>query len=141
MLFGHDRNMAGRRLEAKLASSPSDSKLMQYPRAIDVDVNTGSNVNVLAGDRVASQLAAETTLYNAQRAAWGYQNAELGYSDQSKLYGAEAKADKTAGLFKAAGSLVGGLTRLPGLGNVSTGMFGAASPVAAGNISLTDDGL
>ena len=102
-----------------------------------VDVNTGSNVDVLAGNRIGSQLAAETTLANASKAAWGYQNQETSYGNQAQLFKSEAQSDQIAGLIKAGGGLLSATTSLPGLGNVSTGFFGSASPVA-GN-GLTDD--
>ena len=57
--------------------------------------------------------------------------------NQAQLYRSEAKSDQTAGMIKAGGGLLGATTSLPGLGSVSTGLFGSASPVA-GN-GLTDD--
>ena len=97
--------------------------------ANNVDVNTGSAVNVLGGQRAANQLSAETTLSNAQKAAWGYKLQELGYSDQSNLYKAQAQSDKTAGLIKAGTGILGGITSL---GGASTGIFGSAAPTGGG---------
>jgi hypothetical protein len=103
-----------------------------------VDVNTGSNVNVLASQREANQLSAEPVLANAQQAAWGYQLQEEGDANQVQLYRAQAKNDQTAGMIKAVSGVVGGL------GSVfspSTGLFGSASPVANDDLfdGVTDE--
>jgi hypothetical protein len=114
--------------EESLAGSQQISRLKAAMGANGVDVNAGSNVNVIGADRAANQLSAETTLAKAQKAAWGYQLQEEGYHDQSQLYSSEAKSEKTAGLIKAGTGLIGGKGSVAE--DAGTGMFGSASPTA-----------
>jgi hypothetical protein len=121
--------------EKSLQGAEMIGRIKAAQGASGVDANTGSAVDVRGSQRAANLLSAQTTLSNAQRSAWGYQQQELGFSDQANLYKGEAQSDQSAGMIKAATGVVGGLGGLAGpLGG--TGMFGGASPVASGGGGL-----
>lgn len=101
--------------------------------ANNVDINTGSNVNVIGSQRAASQLASQTVQANAQKAVFGYQNQQQQYADQANLYKAQAQSDQTAGMIGAATHIIGGLGSVVSGGGFGggTGLFGSSSATAA----------
>jgi len=70
--------------------------------ASGVDVNTGSAVDVQAGEREADTLDAETVLTNAELQAYGY-------TTQAANFEAEAQQDETASMFDALGTIASGV--------------------------------
>lgn len=73
--------------------------------ASGVDVNTGSAVDVQAGERETNKLDAETVFQNAQLQAYGY-------TTQATNYEAQSKQDVTAGIIGGASSLLENASQL-----------------------------
>lgn len=86
--------------------------------ANNVDVNSGSAVDVEGSERGANQLDADTVLSNANLQAYGY-------TVQSQNDQAQATQDEVGGVLKGVGGLVGNASSLPfswgGAGNSSGG--------------------
>lgn len=80
--------------------------------ANNVDVNTGSAVDVQQSQREISKLDTETTLNNAQLQAYGYRANQTNYLAQSELDKQEAESDKTGAALGAAGSLLSNASSL-----------------------------
>ena len=77
--------------------------------ASNVDVNTGSAVDVRSSAAALGELNALTVRSNAAKEAYGYQTQAVGYENEAKLNYAQGEADVTAGEIGAAGSLIGGI--------------------------------
>lgn len=78
-----------------------------------IDVNSGSAVDVQAGQRETGELDASTVLNNAELTAYGYRNQASSYTAQSQLQTAEAEQAPIGADLKAAGGL---LSSASGLG-------------------------
>lgn len=76
--------------------------------ASNVDVNTGSNVDVRSSAAELGQLDALTIRSNAAKQAYGYEIAGAGFTGQAGLAQAQAAQAGTAGGISAAGSLLSG---------------------------------
>lgn len=81
--------------------------------ARNVDVNTGSAVDVQASERELGKINTETELSNAQQRAYGYRSRAANYRATAGVYGAAEKSQYAAaddarmgGYFKAAGTLL-----------------------------------
>jgi hypothetical protein len=100
--------------------------------ANNVDVNSGSAVEVQAGQREAGELDAETVLNNAELTAYGYRSQGKNYEAEAKLKDASADQARIGGDFAAAGGLLGSAsslgTKWTSLG--TTGSPGGAFPPA-----------
>lgn len=88
-----------------------------------VNVNTGTAVNVQAGERETNQLDTETVLANADLKAYGYRTATTGFEAESELAKAKGTQAEEAGYIGATGSL---LSAASSVGGKWTG--GAPSP-------------
>lgn len=78
-----------------------------------INVNTGSAVDVRAGQAAAGRINQDTTLSNAQLQGYGYRVRGMQESEQAQLDTAEA-AGATAGAgYGAAGTILGGASALP----------------------------
>lgn len=76
--------------------------------ASGVDVGSRSSVDVRSSARELGQLNAINIRSNATRKAYGYQTEAYSDTQQSKLYEAEAKYDKQAGMMEAGSTLLTG---------------------------------
>ena len=74
----------------------------------NVDVNTGSNVDVRSSAAELGELDALTVRANAANKTYGYLTNATSFEGQAALDKAEASQASTAGLFGAAGSLLSG---------------------------------
>lgn len=81
--------------------------------ASGIDVNSGSAVDVQAGQRAKGELDPEMMLHNAQLEAYGYRSQAVGYEAQSELDKTEAAQAPIGADLGAAGSL---LSNASGLG-------------------------
>ena len=95
--------------------------------ASGVDVNTGSNVNVRAGARMASKLNADTVLSNAQLLNYGYLAKANEAEAEAGLDTMEAQNAEEAGGFNIASSLISGASQFP-LKWGSSGGGGGSAP-------------
>ena len=89
------------------------------------DVNSGSAVEVRAGQTEKAQLDTETTRQDAALTAYGYRTQSTNFAAESTLQKAAAGFDTTAGIFSAGGSLLSGASNIgmkwSGLGGGATG--------------------
>lgn len=72
-----------------------------------VDVNSGSAVDVQAGQRETGELDAETVLSNAELQAYGYRTKAVSDTAQAQLDTAQGAQARIGGDLGAAGSLLG----------------------------------
>lgn len=80
-----------------LKSAATGGRIKAAQAANGIDVNTGSAVDVQAGQRGAGALDAETVLNNADLSAYGYRTQETNFEAQSQQ-------DTTGGIYGAVGS-------------------------------------
>lgn len=100
--------------------------------AHNVDVNTGSAADVQTTDRQAGYQSVSDVLNNADLTAYGYKTQATSFQAQSGLDQATASQAGTAGMYSAAGTLLGGASSLssqwmkllPGASNGTTPTFG-----------------
>lgn len=76
--------------------------------ASNIDVNSGSNVDVRSSASELGELNALTVKSNAAREAYGYQVQGVGFQNQGALDKAEASNDTSAGTINAASTFLGG---------------------------------
>lgn len=89
--------------------------------ASGLDVNSGSNLDVLADSAALGQLDAETIRYNAAMEAWGYSNQARDAREQADLYQREAKGAARSYKLNQAGTLLSGLGSMAGMAYQGTG--------------------
>jgi hypothetical protein len=77
--------------------------------ASNVDVNSGSAVDVQSSASELGELNAITVRGNAAKQAYSYETQAAGYQDQSNLSGAQAESASTAGEIGATSTFLGGL--------------------------------
>ena len=82
--------------------------------ASGVDVNTGSSVDVRAGETKLGMLDALTIRANAARKAYGYNVAATGAEAESGLLTSEAQQAKQAAPISALGSFLGSVSSTAG---------------------------
>ena len=82
------------------------AKIKVAQAASGVDVNTGSAVDVQAGQRETDQLDAETVMQNAQLHAYGYRTQASNFQSEAQLDEMKGEQAKTAGYLGAAGGLL-----------------------------------
>src|SRR5262249_52986349 len=75
------------------------AKIKTAIAANNIDVNSGSAVDVIAGETEANKLDAETVLHNSDLQAYGY-------TTQAESFKAQAKEDETSGWLNAASDLL-----------------------------------
>ena len=78
--------------------------------ASNVDVNSGSAVDVRSSAAALGQLDALTIRSNAEKTTYGYQTQALGFQGQEQLEGLEQEQAPIAGGISAAGSLLSGVS-------------------------------
>lgn len=76
--------------------------------ANNIDVNSGSAVDVQASQRMLGKLSADTVMNDALTQVYGYRVAEQSYETQAQLDMMEGDQAKTSGMIGAAGTLLGG---------------------------------
>lgn len=77
--------------------------------ANNVDVNSGSALQVQQSQREATLLNTSNIRSNAARQAYGYETQSTQFQGQSSLYGAESSSATTSGYVNAAGSVAKGI--------------------------------
>lgn len=77
--------------------------------ASNVDVNSGSAVDVRSSAAQLGEMNAITIRSNAARTAYGYETQATGFGNEAQLQGAQAGYDQTAGAIGAAGTFLGGI--------------------------------
>lgn len=100
--------------------------------ASNIDVNTGSALNVQAGQRQLNQLDAETVLSNAELTGYGYRQQAASNDAQAVLDEREAEEAPIAGAFGAAGSFLSNAAGISNKWLTATGASGASTPGYAG---------
>lgn len=95
--------------------------------ASNVDVNTGSAVDVRSSAAELGELDALTIRSNAEKQAFGYETAAAGFTGQAALASSQASQAPIAGAISATGSLLSGAT---GVGNQYLAWQRAAGSVA-----------
>jgi hypothetical protein len=80
--------------------------------ASGVDVNTGSNVNVVNSQREVNRLNTATVMSNAERQAYGYRVAAVSDTAQAQLDQQTAEQAPIAGGLAAGGQLLSGASGL-----------------------------
>ena len=78
--------------------------------ASNIDVNSGSAVDVRASASELGQLDALTIRSNAEKQVYGYETQATAFAGQAALSAAQASQAPVAGAFSAAGSLLSGVT-------------------------------
>jgi len=89
-----------------LRSAATGGLIKAGQAASNIDVNSGSAVEVQASQRQLGELDAETAMHNAALQAYGYQTQATGYTAQAGLYGAEAEQAPIGGVLDATGNLL-----------------------------------
>jgi hypothetical protein len=92
----------------QLQSRQKIGAILAAQAASNVDVNSGSSLDVRTSQQQLGQLDALTIQSNAARQAYGYQTQSVSDTAQSGLYQSQASNDATAGGIKAAGSIISG---------------------------------
>jgi hypothetical protein len=77
--------------------------------ASNVDVNTGSAVDVQSSAAQLGELNAITIRSNAARTAYGYETQATGFGNEATLQNQQSSYDQTAGEIGAAGTFLGGV--------------------------------
>lgn len=113
---------------AGLAGAQQLGKIRTAEGASNLDVNSGSNVNVQKSQAEITKLNQLTIQNNAARAAYGYQVQATGDQAQAGLFGAQASAAQQAGKIGVFSSLLGGASSLTGnlMGMQQKGIFGGS---------------
>ncbi len=93
-----------------------------------IDVNTGSAADVGVGARETGAIDVSTVLQNANLEAYGY-------TTKAQEFNAEAQQDETAGIWKAASSILGGASSLGGNWSSITGSGAPSVPPLIGGSS------
>lgn len=81
--------------------------------ANNVDVNTGSAVDVQESQRKIGNFEAATTANRAAEAVYGYQTQGTNFTAQSKMYEAEAPYDAAGSYLKGASTLLSAAPSVP----------------------------
>lgn len=115
---------------AGLKAASRDANVKAAIAANNLDVTTGSPVDVETSEHRAGLLDTATVANNAALQTYGYESQATGYTAQSGLDSGEAGYDVGAGLLKGAGSL---LSAAPDIGS----KFGWMDQ--GGNGATTDD--
>jgi hypothetical protein len=89
-----------------LKGAAAGGKLKAAQAANNVDVNTGSPVNVQQSQRELSQLDTETVLNNAELQAYGYRSQATGFEATAGLEKEEAEEAPIGGYLSAGGNLL-----------------------------------
>lgn len=99
-----------------------------------VDVNSGSAVDVVAGQRETNQLDTETVLNNSELQAYGYRTQSTNFDAQSKLDTMQGDQAEEAGYLKAGGDILSAASGVGGKygGSGSSGWSGTPSPGSYG---------
>ena len=104
--------------------------------ANNVDVNTGSALDVETGTREKSALNEYTVANNAELQAYGYRTQATGYELQSQLDQNTAESAPIAGALSAGGGLLGNASAMSGFSNWTSGLgwggSGASAAIPAG---------
>ena len=85
-------------------------KIKTAQAANNIDVNTGSAVDVRASEREAGVLDTATVLSNAELEAYGYRTAATGYTAEAGLLGTQAEEAPIGAGIGATGSLLSGVS-------------------------------
>ena len=102
--------------QAAQQSLKNAGQLGQIKTAIaanNINVNSGSSVDVLASQREIGQLDTEETLQRAQQQAYGYRVASTSATAQAGLQEEEAQTAPVAAGLTAAGGLATATSKLP----------------------------
>jgi DNA-binding helix-hairpin-helix protein with protein kinase domain len=106
--------------------------------ASGVDVNSGSAVDVQAGQRETNQLDTETVLNNSELQAYGYRTQSTNFQAQSGLDTMQGEQAEEAGYLKAGGDLLSGASGVGGKwtgltsNNLGSSLMGGGSPSGYG---------
>lgn len=90
------------------------AKIKVAQAASGVDVNTGTAVDVQAGQRETNQLDTETVFQNSMLHAYGYRTQAQNFESEARLDEMKGEAAKTAGYLGAAGSLLSNASSIGG---------------------------
>lgn len=80
----------------------------------NIDVNSGSAVDVRSSASQLGELNALTIRSNASRQAYGYETQSMNETAQSQLEASQSSQALDAGMFSVAGSLLGGASSFAG---------------------------
>lgn len=98
----------GAKTEAEARKGAAQAGRIKAAQAASgIDINTGSAVDVQAGQREINKLDTETIASNAQLEAYGYRTNAQNFKTESQLDEAEAGYAKTGSELKAAAGLLG----------------------------------
>jgi type IV secretory pathway TrbL component len=111
-------------------------KIKASQAASGIDVNTGSAVDVQAGERETGQLETETVFQNDLLKAYGYRTQATNFQAESELDTAKSEEAIPAAALSATGGLLSSASGIGGKwGNPSipaNGLFGGGSPSGYG---------
>lgn len=98
-----------------------------------VDVNSGSAVDVVAGQRETNQLDTETVLNNSELQAYGYRTQATNFQAQSQLDTMQGEQAEEAGYLKAGGDILSGASGVGGKwSGIGSSLMGGGSPSGYG---------
>jgi hypothetical protein len=104
-------------------------KIKTAQAANNIDVNTGSAVDVRASEREAGVLDTATVLSNAELESYGYRSKATGYTAEAGLLGTQAEEAPIGAGIGATGSLLSGASSVGfKFGGGSGGNTGSVAP-------------
>lgn len=89
-----------------MKSAAVGARIKAAQAANNVDVNTGSAVDVQASQRALGKLDAETVMNNAQLQVYGYRAKAMEFGAEAELAKMKGESEKIGSYWKAAGSLI-----------------------------------
>ena len=126
------------RIQAQQKSMKNAEQIARIGAALaagNIDVNTGSAVDVKTSQREVGQLDAQTTMHNAELQVYGYSNRAQAFGEQAQLDTMESSQGGMAGILGAGGSVLGNSKAFSSLG----GLGSVLSPSAPSGSAYTSD--
>jgi len=127
-----EQSGAQQAMVTSLKSAARGGKIKAAQAANNIDVNSGSAVDVQAGERQAGQLDTETVLNNAELQAYGYRSQATSFEAEAGLKQEEAEQAPIGAGLGAAGNL---LSSASSIGGKWTG-FNPASAAVNGPFAI-----
>jgi hypothetical protein len=108
--------------------------------ASGVDINTGSAVDVIAGQRETNKLDTETVENKAELTAYGYTTQAVNYEAQARQDELSGQVGATSGLISGIGSLAGSASSLPFNWGGGGGAASPTTPAMSESFDATSGG-
>lgn len=116
--------------QSALKTRATEGAIKASQAASNIDVNSGSALDVRSSASELGELDALTIRGNAEKQAYGYETAATGFSGQQSLAAAEASQAPVAGAISGAGSLLSGAASVSNQYANWQRVAGSSSPTA-----------